>query len=402
MFRAATQLGLAEELSRVTRAVGARDGAQLPGSMDLYLNTHPAEIGGAELIESLTHLRESHPHQPMVLEIHEASVLNSTIMKELRASLNALDIQLAYDDFGAGQTRLAELIDTTPDIVKFDIVLIRNINRAATGRKNMMTALVDMVTSMGIKPLAEGIETAEEAATCRELGFELAQGYHFGRPVPVRQCRHERIVDSVLSGGIPYETSKRSRNRIALDLTTADRVTVNDTQQWRQPNVTELIDEISTSLLGLCPEVEERCDKRIEFSDRVRVVPTDHSGAPSGPSVIATGRNLSRRGISVSSPKPFVVDDFLAVELVVPMAENPRVVTILFRVRHVNSEGSHTILGCDFVKTLQDEISRADAIDSTAECGDADLEEQTFPQTPASGGAEHTQPNSVLDVHRHC
>jgi EAL domain-containing protein (putative c-di-GMP-specific phosphodiesterase class I) len=48
----------------------------------------------------------------------------------------------------------------------------------------MVKTLVTMVRDFGISPLAEGIETDAEAKTCQEVGFELAQGYHFGRPAP--------------------------------------------------------------------------------------------------------------------------------------------------------------------------------------------------------------------------
>ena len=45
-----------------------------------------------------------------------------------------------------------------------------------------MRSLVKIVRSLAVVPLAEGIETGDEAAICRDLGFELAQGYFFGRP----------------------------------------------------------------------------------------------------------------------------------------------------------------------------------------------------------------------------
>ena len=106
-------------------------------------------------------------------------------MRELRASLTALDIQLAYDDFGAGQARLNELTEVPPDILKFDMILVHNIDKVSSDRQQMIAALVNMVRKLGITPLAEGVETAAEANMCIELGFELAQGYHFGRPVPM-------------------------------------------------------------------------------------------------------------------------------------------------------------------------------------------------------------------------
>ena len=48
----------------------------------------------------------------------------------------------------------------------------------------MMKMLVDMARDVPIVTLAEGIESQEEAEACLELGFDLAQGYYFGRPIP--------------------------------------------------------------------------------------------------------------------------------------------------------------------------------------------------------------------------
>lgn len=185
MFQAAAQLDLAAELSRIARSVGVRVGSQLSELTVLYLNTHPTEMNDPSLIGSLAETRAMHPTRPIVLEIHEAAVTDPKSMRELRASLIALDIRLAYDDFGAGQARLNELVEVPPDVLKFDMILVRGIDQAPTGRQQMIGALVDMVIELGIQPLAEGIETEAEAKTCRELGFELAQGYHFGRPTPI-------------------------------------------------------------------------------------------------------------------------------------------------------------------------------------------------------------------------
>ena len=121
----------------------------------------------------------------LVLEIHEASVTNRTVMRELSAAVKDLEIELAFDDFGSGQARLAELIESRPDYVKFDISLIHAIDQADEARRRMIKSLVGMVRDLDIRALAEGIETSSEAEACEEIGFDLAQGYFFGRPTPL-------------------------------------------------------------------------------------------------------------------------------------------------------------------------------------------------------------------------
>ncbi len=183
MFSAAAVLDLEAELSRILRYEGIRSAGLLGTDPQLFVNTHPAEMSELGLLEfSLRELRELAPESKIVLEIHEAAVTQVAQMRELRAALNDLDIGLAYDDFGAGQGRLVELVEVPPDYLKFDISLIHNIQNATSDRQKMLGSLVQMVRELGIAALAEGIELTEEHDVCMELGFDFAQGFLYGRP----------------------------------------------------------------------------------------------------------------------------------------------------------------------------------------------------------------------------
>ena len=185
MFQAAEQLNLEVELSRLLRWEGIRVGRDFPDDPTLFVNTHPKEVDDLDgLIDSLTQAREMAGNANIMLEIHESTVTNRTIMKGLIVALEELDITLAYDDFGSGQARLAELVEAHPDVVKFDISLIRGIDTADANRRKMLQNLVSMVRDLDIKALAEGVETEGEAKTCIDMGFDLGQGYFFGRPAP--------------------------------------------------------------------------------------------------------------------------------------------------------------------------------------------------------------------------
>jgi EAL domain-containing protein (putative c-di-GMP-specific phosphodiesterase class I) len=183
MFAAARVLNLEGELSRIFREEGIRNGQVLPENHALFVNTHPAEIDDLELlIFSLTELRQLEPRRMLVLEIHEASVTCGDEMRRLRAALADLRIGLAYDDFGAGQARLVELVDVPPDYLKFDMKLVQRLESASTDRQRMLASLVKMVHELGITPLAEGVETEGEHEICRQIGFACAQGFLYGYP----------------------------------------------------------------------------------------------------------------------------------------------------------------------------------------------------------------------------
>jgi EAL domain-containing protein (putative c-di-GMP-specific phosphodiesterase class I) len=184
MFRAAAQLNLQVRLAGICRLKSVSNSMNLPGNPNLYLNIHRDEDLMTDVFESMKLLRRSFPDRPMTVEIHESSVPGPSQMQDFRNALNELNIQVAFDDFGVGQSRLMDLIEVPPDVLKFDISLVQNIDRAHERHLKWIQSLLAATRELGVRALAEGIETAAEAASCRDLGFDLAQGYHFGRPKP--------------------------------------------------------------------------------------------------------------------------------------------------------------------------------------------------------------------------
>lgn len=184
MFRAAAQLDLELELSRMSRWEGIRATSSFESPPHLFVNTHPNEVSDCGLIESMRAVRVISPKQQITLEIHEAAVTNVPAMRDLKKQLKDLDIGLAYDDFGAGQNRLLELLEVQPDYLKFDMAMIRNVHLATRQHHSLLQSLIRNAEDLGIISLAEGIETAEEDVACKELGFRLAQGFFYGKPAP--------------------------------------------------------------------------------------------------------------------------------------------------------------------------------------------------------------------------
>jgi EAL domain-containing protein (putative c-di-GMP-specific phosphodiesterase class I) len=185
LFQISRRIERQIELSELFRITALEYAAQIGVKELILFNTLPEEMNLENLGKSLTKLRRSVPDLKLGMELNEHSVTNVEMMKNLRSMLNDLDMLLVYDDFGAGQSRLIELLDSVPDIVKFDIALIQNIQQRSEISRSMVKTLVKMASDAGIRTLAEGVETREEAETCRAIGFELAQGYYFGYPAPL-------------------------------------------------------------------------------------------------------------------------------------------------------------------------------------------------------------------------
>lgn len=218
MFKAAEYFHMEAELSRLLRRIELIRSSP-EEQPHLFLNTHPTELADFKrLILSLREIRGVRPKQPITLEVHEAAVAELSTMKMLRLALDDLNMTLAYDDFGAGQARLAELVEARPEYVKFDRRLVMGIDKPGSSRQQMVETLVGMCRQLGIITLAEGVETAGEAKVCQDLGFELMQGYYYGRPAGVSSSGSPLPTDgesvALESTVAPASGAKRDSNRL--------------------------------------------------------------------------------------------------------------------------------------------------------------------------------------------
>ena len=122
------------------------------------------------------------PHN-LVLEITETAV-----MEQLHAAvailtrLRELGVRLALDDFGTGYSSLSYLQRLPVDILKIDRTFIGGVTGSAE-ESALARAIITLGQTLGLETVAEGIETAEQLATLRELGCQLGQGYHLARPL---------------------------------------------------------------------------------------------------------------------------------------------------------------------------------------------------------------------------
>jgi EAL domain-containing protein (putative c-di-GMP-specific phosphodiesterase class I) len=80
---------------------------------------------------------------------------------------------------------LRELAEAPPDIIKFDISLVRGVGDRDSPRYRLLSSLNKLVQEMGIETLAEGVETEHDAIACKDIGINYFQGYFYGRPSPI-------------------------------------------------------------------------------------------------------------------------------------------------------------------------------------------------------------------------
>ena len=194
MFKVAAERNAEIDLSCQVRHEALRQARIFSPEEQIYLNTHPAELGDPHFLGTIRQLRRAFPNAAIVLEIHEAAVTDLNLLRRIRDVLLELGMGLSYDDFGSGQARLLELGEVPPDVLKFDVQLIHDLPNATRERQRLVECLVKVTQEMGILALAECVETEEELELCRQVGFDLAQGFYLGNPAPAEHwTRLERI-----------------------------------------------------------------------------------------------------------------------------------------------------------------------------------------------------------------
>jgi diguanylate cyclase (GGDEF)-like protein/PAS domain S-box-containing protein len=164
-----------EELSRDLRVSVNLSALQL---------AHPQTPGVAEAAIQRTHL----PPEALCLEVTETVLLEETaIHRSAIGSLQALGVDLAVDDFGVGYSSLLALKRMPVGTLKIDRAFVQGLTRDLQDDA-IVAAVIQLGRALGIRVVAEGVETPEQLAFLRERGCTHAQGYLFSRPQPADVC----------------------------------------------------------------------------------------------------------------------------------------------------------------------------------------------------------------------
>jgi diguanylate cyclase (GGDEF)-like protein/PAS domain S-box-containing protein len=120
----------------------------------------------------------------LTAELTETLLLRDTVVTVARIEgLRTLGVTLALDDFGTGYSSLSYLRRFPIDILKMDKSFLDEVPGNAQDEA-VVRAIVDLGTTLDLQLIAEGVETAEQAAALAALGCPFGQGYHFARPMP--------------------------------------------------------------------------------------------------------------------------------------------------------------------------------------------------------------------------
>jgi EAL domain-containing protein (putative c-di-GMP-specific phosphodiesterase class I) len=127
------------------------------------------------------------PARCLELELTESSILQDTSTTiATMERLKAVGVMLALDDFGTGYSSLSQLKGLPLDNLKLDQSFVRGLPNDSDDLA-ICTAVIAMGRALGLKVIAEGVESTEQLAVLRALGCDVGQGYLFARPLPAEQ-----------------------------------------------------------------------------------------------------------------------------------------------------------------------------------------------------------------------
>jgi diguanylate cyclase (GGDEF)-like protein len=149
------------------------------------INISPISLNSVSFMPNLNALIKSIEIEPKFIdfEITEHSAMNTApIVQEIFTTLSELGIQISIDDFGTGYSSLSYIKRFDVDTLKIAKELIDNITEDQDDHL-IVKAIVMMADGLGLKTIAEGVETKEQLDLLKELGCNRIQGYYYGRPV---------------------------------------------------------------------------------------------------------------------------------------------------------------------------------------------------------------------------
>jgi len=151
--------------------------------IDVSLNLNYQDILNTELHVILKeHLVRLNIAHQVVFEIVESQkIQNYTLLKAFMAEFRALGVRFAIDDFGTGFSNFSHIVELSPDYIKIDGSLIKNLDTDKTSYE-LVKAIIFFCKELHIQTVAEYVHSKAVFDTALALGIDFFQGYYFGTP----------------------------------------------------------------------------------------------------------------------------------------------------------------------------------------------------------------------------
>lgn len=155
------------------------------------VNISPKQLADPSFVSVLCNVVERHglTSRDVELEVTEGSLMDAATSEDAVRQLAALGFRIAIDDFGTGYSSLSRLHRLPVHKLKIDRAFIGQLEGDRIGT-SIVESILALANRLGLKTVAEGVETREQSLWLKEAGCTLIQGYYYARPMA-----RERLID---------------------------------------------------------------------------------------------------------------------------------------------------------------------------------------------------------------
>ena len=150
------------------------------------MNVSASDLRDEQLVDSVASALLTHevPPSALTIEVTETAMMSDPAMAHrVMRALAEVGVRLAVDDYGTGYSSLEYLLKLPIDEIKLDrafsVDLVDELRSVAIVRST-----VDLTHALGLRMVAEGVEDERTLRILQDLGCDLVQGWHLGRPMP--------------------------------------------------------------------------------------------------------------------------------------------------------------------------------------------------------------------------
>jgi EAL domain-containing protein (putative c-di-GMP-specific phosphodiesterase class I) len=160
-----------------------------PSEFVTWVNLSQRQLVEPDLVTLLSKILDSAelPPRRLGIEVTETALVarerdNRQVRRNLE-QLQELGVRIAIDDFGTGFSSLAHLRGLPADVIKIDRSFVAGVHVHPKDTA-IVSNVINLAHALGLRTVAEGVETAEQLDTVRDMGCDVAQGYLLGTPCP--------------------------------------------------------------------------------------------------------------------------------------------------------------------------------------------------------------------------
>jgi EAL domain-containing protein (putative c-di-GMP-specific phosphodiesterase class I) len=150
------------------------------------VNISSRQLHDPDFASSVEALLQQEATDPSLLEFEiteSALLVDDAAVLDTLARLRALGIRLALDDFGTGYSSLSHVVRLPIDAIKIDRSFVAALGSASRGAA-IVAGVVALGRQLGLRVIAEGVESSEQSTTLEALGCDVLQGFHVAEPLP--------------------------------------------------------------------------------------------------------------------------------------------------------------------------------------------------------------------------